>query len=205
MAKLKAPLLSLGASGAIGKAIVYFPWKGLNVAREYVIPANPKTTGQRTQRNYLTAAVAKIHEMQALDTDPMDETDTMAYALWGSTYPTPRTWFNQCVKNAIDQYKADKSAVYYHHCSLSASNGKLYIIGRCTGDTEYPDPIDVKWGTSKTALIHTQEITHGELEASIQLTDVPENTKIFAQLRPSAPAECIGAWSGIYYATLGAD
>jgi len=30
MAKLKAPLLSFGASGAIAKAIVYFGWKGLN-------------------------------------------------------------------------------------------------------------------------------------------------------------------------------
>ena len=54
MAKLKAPLLSLGASGAIGRSIVFFPWKGLDCAREYVIPSNPKSTGQLTQRGYLT-------------------------------------------------------------------------------------------------------------------------------------------------------
>ncbi|GAI75819.1 unnamed protein product, partial [marine sediment metagenome] len=46
MAKLKGPLFSLGASGALGEAVVYFPWKGLNVVREYVIPSNPKTDPQ---------------------------------------------------------------------------------------------------------------------------------------------------------------
>ena len=60
MAKLKAPLLSFGASGAIAKSLVYFPWKGLNVVREYVIPSNPKSTLQVTQRGYLAAAVAVI-------------------------------------------------------------------------------------------------------------------------------------------------
>ncbi|GAI80781.1 unnamed protein product, partial [marine sediment metagenome] len=94
MAKLKAPLLSFGASGAIAKAVVYFPWKGLNVAREYVIPANPKTTLQTTQRGYLSAAVDAIHAAQADPTNPIVEADTVAYALYGSCEPTPRTWFN---------------------------------------------------------------------------------------------------------------
>jgi len=61
MAKLKAPLLSLGAAGAIGKAVVFFPWKGIDVAREYVIPANPKSAPQLAQRGYLTEAVGKWH------------------------------------------------------------------------------------------------------------------------------------------------
>ncbi|GAJ23952.1 unnamed protein product, partial [marine sediment metagenome] len=65
MAKLKAPLLSFGASGAIAKAVVYFPWKGLNVAREYVIPSNPRTKLQTDQRDYLTDAVETIHAFQA--------------------------------------------------------------------------------------------------------------------------------------------
>jgi len=42
VSKLKAPLLSLGASGQIGKSLVFFGWKGLDVVREYVIPSNTK-------------------------------------------------------------------------------------------------------------------------------------------------------------------
>src|SRR3972149_2455449 len=38
MAKLKAPLLSFGASGKLADTLVYFPWKGLAVVRSYVIP-----------------------------------------------------------------------------------------------------------------------------------------------------------------------
>ncbi|KKM06256.1 hypothetical protein LCGC14_1745880, partial [marine sediment metagenome] len=53
MAKLKGPLFSLGASGQIAKALVYFPWKGLNLVREHVVPSNPNTTGQVTQRGYM--------------------------------------------------------------------------------------------------------------------------------------------------------
>ncbi|GAH96000.1 unnamed protein product, partial [marine sediment metagenome] len=37
MAKLKGPLFSLGASQQLGKALVFFGWKGLDVVREYVI------------------------------------------------------------------------------------------------------------------------------------------------------------------------
>lgn len=98
MAKLKAPLMSLGASGALGKALVFFGWKGLDVVREYVIPANPKTAAQVTQRGYLTAAVAAIHAAEALAADALVAVDKSAYALYGSTFPTPRTWFNQIVR-----------------------------------------------------------------------------------------------------------
>ena len=98
MAKLKAPLLSLGASGAIGKTMVFFGWKGLDVVREYVIPSNPQTTGQTTQRGYLTEAVSEIHKAEAVEHTPLKERDKIAYSLYGSTFPTPRTWFNQIVQ-----------------------------------------------------------------------------------------------------------
>lgn len=51
MPKLTAPLLSMGASGQIGKTIVMSKWKGVPYARQYVIPANPRTTKQVNNRN----------------------------------------------------------------------------------------------------------------------------------------------------------
>lgn len=50
MAKVTAPLMSMDASGQLGKALVF--QKGGKV-RQYVIPANPRTDGQKAVRNKL--------------------------------------------------------------------------------------------------------------------------------------------------------
>lgn len=51
MAKLIGPLLSFGARGAIGKTLVAAEWKGQKYMRQYVIPANPRTTEQTVTRD----------------------------------------------------------------------------------------------------------------------------------------------------------
>lgn len=50
MAKLTGPLLSFGADGQIGKTMVIGSWRGINYARQYVIPANPRTQAQQANR-----------------------------------------------------------------------------------------------------------------------------------------------------------
>lgn len=50
MGKLTGALLSMGASGSIGKTLVYSKWKGVAYARQHVIPANPRTTKQVNNR-----------------------------------------------------------------------------------------------------------------------------------------------------------
>ena len=51
MSKTTAPLLSFGASGQIGKTLVYGSWKGRSYARRYVIPSNPNSAAQQETRN----------------------------------------------------------------------------------------------------------------------------------------------------------
>lgn len=51
MAKVTAPLLSFGAGGAIAKTQVYSKWRGIEYARRYVVPANPKTEAQTETRS----------------------------------------------------------------------------------------------------------------------------------------------------------
>lgn len=51
MPKVTAPLLSFGASGQIGNAQVYSSWKGIPYARRYVVPANPRTVKQVSNRD----------------------------------------------------------------------------------------------------------------------------------------------------------
>lgn len=53
MARVKGPLFSMSASGALGGAIVFGSWKGRPVVRELVIPANPKTAPQLSRRAML--------------------------------------------------------------------------------------------------------------------------------------------------------
>lgn len=50
MAKVTGPLLSLGAKGQIGKAVVFDDWKGIKYARQYSIPSNPNTSEQQLTR-----------------------------------------------------------------------------------------------------------------------------------------------------------
>ncbi|MBA7532778.1 hypothetical protein ES705_25008 [subsurface metagenome] len=197
MAKLKAPLLSLGASGAIGKAIVYFPWKGLNVAREYVIPANPKTTLQTTQRGYLSAAVVAIHDAQADLTNPLIEADIVAYALYGSCEPTPRTWFNQAVKDWIDQEVATKKPCLCSAGALTPGASQLGVSlylweATCVAGKFF-------YGTSKTALINSEDAVIVTQEATATIAGLTPGVKYFVQFRPDAADPSEGARSGIYH------
>lgn len=99
MAKPKAPLFGFGASGKLGDAIVYGSWKGIDVAREYVVPANPNTAGQSTQRGYLTTAVGEWHDA----TNVLSATDKAAWNRLAGAQSSARSGFNEFVKRFVDE------------------------------------------------------------------------------------------------------
>jgi hypothetical protein len=75
MAKLTGPLLSFGADGQIGKAMVTAKWRGIAYARQYVKPANPQTTAQQNNRTRF----ALLREMWKLaPSEVRDPFDTFA-------------------------------------------------------------------------------------------------------------------------------
>jgi len=45
-------------SGKLGKKIVAFTWKGIDVFRSYVVPHNPKSPDQTTQRNLFKEVIS---------------------------------------------------------------------------------------------------------------------------------------------------
>lgn len=201
MAKLKAPLLSLGASGAIGKAIVFFPWKGLNVAREYVIPANPNTTPQQTQRGYVIDCVALIHGVEAAAVGPLAALDKMAYALLGSLKPTPRTWFNTIVKQWIDQKILGLIPAIWAGFTITAGDTTLTVLGSGTPESSAPTGGFLKYGVSKTNLSSSLACTVAELSVGKLIPGLTNGTKYYIQYRPSTPVTFLGTDSGIYYGT----
>jgi len=205
MAKLNAPLFSFHASGKLANSLVYFAWKGLEVVRRFVTPANPKTTAQNTQRGYMTEAVAKIHAAQIAATNPLDDDDKSAYALLGSTHPSPRTWFNEICKRWIDCLVASKIPVIYSNGTISdATHDSIDLIMTLNEKTaETLAAGKFYFGTSKSALINTAAatVTAG---ASVALADedcsafITAGLKYYVQFKPDAGDGCEGAVSGIY-------
>lgn len=208
MAKLKGPLFALGASGQLGKTLVYFGWKGLDVVREYVIPSNPKTAGQTAQRGYLTAAVAKIHVAQAQAANPLDADDISAYALLASVVKSATTWFNQAVKEWVDAKVAGKDPLIYNDFTMTDPTHDaldcIIYLSEETGSQLAAGKF--YFGTSKTALIHSfagvvnagvdVDIIAGDLSAFLTA-----GVKYFVQFKPDAGDPSEGCNSGIYYFT----
>ncbi|MBA7586442.1 hypothetical protein ES708_28440 [subsurface metagenome] len=161
MAKVKAPLFSLEARGALAKTVVYFPWKGLNAVREYVIPSNPKSPAQLAQRSKFIEAVENIHASQRDAFAPLASPDVSAYALLASTFKTPRTWFNAVLKAYVESLLAGKGPLIWQGGELDVSTAKriIFTIKSTAGNAYHAD---IRYGTSKTALLDIASMTSEE-------------------------------------------
>ncbi len=205
MAKLKGPLMSLGASGKLANTLVFFPWKGLAVVREYVIPSNPKTALQIIQRGYLTAAVAMVHTAQADVTNPLQSIDQVAYAALASAKGRIMTWFNQVCKLWIDAEGTGDVPVVYSDMTfttktLGALDIELYLNEK-TPSTLLAGTF--YFGSTKTNLIYTATatVTAGDkvaLVAEDGSAFLTAGVKAYVQFRPDAADPCENADSGIY-------
>lgn len=78
MARVYGPLFSLDASGTIADAMTFSKWKGLNYVRLRVIPGNPKTASQTSQRNTLAAAVSSWKDVASVPVASKTSWDTYA-------------------------------------------------------------------------------------------------------------------------------
>lgn len=202
MAKVSAPLLSFAARGKIADSLVFFPWKGLNAVRRYVIPTNPRTALQTTQRSYLTNIVARIHEAQAAAAFPLAALDAAAYALWASTIKAAMTWFNMACKNGIDQQVAAKGYTAYRGGAVTPGVDELTFTvysdqiaaGHITDGTFY-------YGLTKSALFNSQAatITIAENKAHVVITGLTTGLDYYAQFRPTGTADYVDTDSGIYH------
>lgn len=202
MAKLKAPLFSLGASGALGKSIVYFGWKGLDVVREYVIPTNPKSAGQLTQRGYMTACVTAIHAAQALAVSELDARTIIAYALLASVVQSATTWFNQITRDWLNQRVAGLRSAIFRASLMTPGNGNILADLYFTEDGANTITAGDWWyGTSKSALVNKMAATVTTGHVTDTITGLTNGVKYYVQFRPTAHADFVGLRGPIDYAT----
>lgn len=206
MAVVNAPLFSFGARGQLAKSLVFFPWKGLNVVRGYVIPANPDTTDQGIQRDLLAAAVTKLHAAQVAAAHAFAAADKTAYALLASLAATPLTWFNQICKLWIDVDRvATKVPCIYSAGAMTATvhTGAIAIVylNEKTGSSLAAGSFYL--GTTPTTLLVAGAAT---IVAGVSATnsgagawtDLVVGAKYYWQFRPTGADPCLGANSGVY-------
>jgi hypothetical protein len=53
MAKVLGPMHSIEARGQFAKSMVFFPWKGLQCVRRYLVPVNPRSAAQKFVRQIM--------------------------------------------------------------------------------------------------------------------------------------------------------
>ena len=66
MAKVDGPLMSLEARGKIADAVVFFPWKGRHVVRQWLKPTNPESSLQGYVRVALRAIGKEVSKIACL-------------------------------------------------------------------------------------------------------------------------------------------
>ncbi|MBA7521987.1 hypothetical protein ES705_14099 [subsurface metagenome] len=206
MAKLKGPLMSLGASGQLAKTLVYFPWKGLAVVREYVIPSNPKTALQLSQRGHLTNSVDLIHAAMADATNPLVSLDQVAYAALAAAKGRIITWFNQAVKLCIDVSVAGPVPCIYSDMTFTTKTAGAIDLELYLNEGTPSSLVAGKFyfGSTKTNLIHVAAatVTAGDKVALVAedcSAFLTAGVKAYVQFRPDAADGCEGADSGIYH------
>lgn len=91
-AVLTAPLLSLQASGSVGKTLVYYRRMGSDCVRELVTPRNPNTADQQHIRGIFAMAVEgwqstlDATSRAVWDDDPNRPTNNTGFNFYQSTY-----------------------------------------------------------------------------------------------------------------------
>ena len=100
MAKVTGPLMSMSASGTIGKALTYGTWKGIAWVREHFTPANPQSDEQVNVRYAWELLVAYWQTQSEL-----------GVARWNTfAEGTQMSGFNQFMKRGMIAYIAQITA-----------------------------------------------------------------------------------------------
>jgi len=187
MAKVILPLGSFSASGQIGRAFVYFPWKGIKCVREYIIPANPNTAGQQSQRAVFKDAVDDYHATGYKDVD------LTAWRKKAGQSSSPLTYFNQVVKDYIDTINAGDNWTAMKDMRITILTATSFTA-TIEVTTDYT-PV-LYWGVNPGYMPNTQSHVFNDPDASFAVTGLPSGTWIFYYVKNSDAGE--GGNTGIY-------
>jgi hypothetical protein len=104
MAKVEGPLMSLEARGKIGDAMVFFPWKGRHVVRQWVKPTNPQSTLQGYARAILKTMGKWIKNVENLNDG--DAVDSVVYQAGTSSARSGVNWNAWLLEGLLNAMKS---------------------------------------------------------------------------------------------------
>lgn len=186
MAIVKGPLLSLDARGQIGKALTFTGWKGLKTVRQYVVPANPQTTAQTTQRGYFADAITNWHATTW---------NTADYAAWeelAGIQTKPMSGFNVYVGKYANARRAGDNWNSIYGIATSAVGAAGFTVEATgTGTNTY----DIKYGEKPNLLLNTQATTAVAGAISQAISGLDSGKKYYFQIVDTTAGE--GALTGI--------
>lgn len=193
MATVRTPLLSFDASGQLGKTLVFFPWKGLDCVRSYVIPANPNTAGQQAQRTLMANAVSDWHTI-GLDSD-----DGTAWNRLATTLAAVMSGFNAFVSAHIDiALLPDSPEMGFDGAITDAGGGTFDATIEEGGDAT---DANVIWGYSPTSLINKTALAETANVWDVAGVAAVAGARIYCRFELEDTAVIIGR-TGIYAVTL---
>jgi len=117
MAKVTGPLMSISASGKIADSIVFFAWKGLNVVRQWIVPANKMSADQGNFRTMLGGTGKAVGKISSAG-------EIAAQLVSGNMIPGGQTKQSYIVKYILTNY--------LYNATVFASE-----LALCTGHTAY--------------------------------------------------------------------
>jgi hypothetical protein len=172
VAKVSGPLLSLSATGQIGKSIVFGDWRGVKYARQHVVPANPQTTAQTLTRSTFQFGDDQYKRML-----------TLAQSPWiAAAIGKPFTARNSFIKNFVSNLRGDVDMTDY--VASPGVNGGLPLLafaavpGGLSGEIDVSatiPPLPVDW--THDAIIYT---AHLDRAPNVQMTDFMEEQEDLA-------------------------
>lgn len=191
MAKVKAPILSMDARGQIGKSQVYASWRGIQYARQHVIPANPNTAAQQLTRNTLDSLMEQYKR-----------TSTLGRAPWDSaTVGRPLTARNQVVKTNLPGLRSAANMQTYQGSpgSLAGLPATAILVANTAVAGELnvtitPPSVPTGW-----TLVSVIAIAFTDRAPTTKPTDFPQEGE---QTTVSPGVGAIVAFTGLTAATL---
>jgi hypothetical protein len=176
---------------------VFFPWKGIQSVREHVVPSNPNSTAQQTQRGYMSAAVAEWH------TGNYTTEDVGAFNRFAGILAKTMSGFNAFCQKHIAENMLGNTWKFIRNVLISD-----IVVDGCTVTCTAPlagATILLKYGTRKTYLGSEEtmnDLTGGQYD--FDLTGLAPSTKYYFQIIHGATGVNYGM-SGIFEFTTAAS
>ena len=187
MAKVKGPLFSISASGQLAKTLIYADWKGIDYAKQYVIPANPKTEDQQEQRGFFNSAIEAWH------VDGYTEEDVTAWNLYALAQKMAASGFNIFVRLYVLAKVAVKTWGALTDCLIAS-----ITASGCEVTIDVPSDLTgiLYIGTSKTSMLTQFTGTYLDPGYTFTVIDLVADTRYYFYIANTIAGEV--ARTGIY-------